>query len=222
MTEPVRLARQSRVADCMDLLEIAPLLVHREDDLLEIVRRSAVQPATRTIGVVDEGGRVIGIIRVLRLTESIVARVAPEAVMAGIRDLAEVGRFGHAVEDRIAGDIMEPPATISPEATISEAFRDMHRHRVTGMYVVDSEGRPTGYVDLLELAIKLVDALEEERAEEEWEAERAEAERADAERAEAERADAERAGTAGAQPQRAEEAEGTPDTAADDATAEGR
>jgi len=167
MTEPVRLARQSRVADCQDLLEIAPLLVHKEDDLLDVVRRSAAQPATRTIGVVDEAGRVIGVIRVLRLTESIVARVAPEAIMAGLKDVAEVGLFGHAVEDRIAGDIMEPPATISPEATISEAFREMHRHRVTGMYVVDSGGRPTGYVDLLELAIRLADALEEERAEEE-------------------------------------------------------
>jgi CBS domain-containing protein len=202
MTEPVRLARQSRVADCQDLLGIGPLLAHREDDLLEVVRRSAAQPATRTIGVVDEDGRIIGIIRVLRLTESIVARVAPEAVMAGIKDAAEVARFGHAVEDRIAGDIMEPPATISPEATVSEAFREMHRHSVTGMYVVDSEGRPTGYVDLLELAIRLVDALEEERA--------------------AERAEEERTQAAGAQPGRAEEAKGTPDAAADDATAEGR
>jgi predicted transcriptional regulator len=147
----------------MDLLAIGPLLVRREDDLLDIVRRSAEQPATRTIGVIGDDGRVVGVIRVLRLTESIVARVAPEALMAGIQDAAAVGRFGHAVEDRIASDIMEPPATISPEATVSEAFREMHRHRVTGMYVVDRDGRPTGYIDLLELAIRLVDALEDER-----------------------------------------------------------
>ena len=193
MTEPVRLARQSRVADCQDLLAIGPLLVHQEDELLDVVRRSSVQPATRTIGVVDEEGRVIGIIRLLRLTESIVARVAPEAIMAGLKDAAEVGMFGHAVEDRFAKDIMEPPATISPDATVSEAFREMHRHRVSGMYVVDSEGRPTGYIDLLELAIRLADALEEDRAE--------------AERAEAERT---------------EDAGGTSGAAADDATAEGR
>jgi CBS domain-containing protein len=175
MTGRVRLARQSRVADCQDLLAIGPLLVHREDDLLDVVRRSAKQPATRTIGVVDEAGRIVGIIRVLHLTEAIVARVAPEALMAGIHDAGDVGRFGHAVEDRVAGDIMEPPATISPEATVSEAFREMHRHRVTGMYVVDGDGRPTGYVDLLELAIRLADALEDEGA-----AERAEVMESDA------------------------------------------
>lgn len=163
MTEPVRLARQTRVADCQDILEIGPLLVHRDDDLLDVVRRSARQPATRTLGVIDDAGRVIGIIRVLRLTESIVARVSPEALMAGIRDAVEVGRFGHAVEDRIAGDIMEPPATISPEATVSEAFREMQKHQVTGLYVVDAAGRPTGYVDLLELAVRLADALADER-----------------------------------------------------------
>jgi CBS-domain-containing membrane protein len=162
MSEPVRHARQTRVADCQDLLAIGPLLVHAKDDLIDIVRRSAQQPATRTIGVIDDLGRIIGVIRVLRLTEAVVARVAPASVMAGIKDAIEVGRFAHAVEDRIASDIMEAPATISPEATVGEAFREMQRHDVTGLYVVDAEGRPTGYVDLLELAIRLVDALSEE------------------------------------------------------------
>jgi len=162
MTQPVRLARETRVASCQDVLAIGPLLVHCDDDLIDIVRRSALQPATRTLGVTDDEGRIIGVIRVQRLTESIVARVAPASVMAGIKDAIEVGRFGHAVEDRIATDIMEDPATIAPEATVGEAFREMQRHNVTGLYVVDAERRPTGYVDLLELAIRLVDAIDEE------------------------------------------------------------
>jgi CBS-domain-containing membrane protein len=164
VTKPVRLARETRVESCQDLLAIGPLLVHRDDDIIDIVRRSALQPATRTLGVIDDEGRIVGVIRVLRLTESVVARVAPASVMAGLKDAIEVGRFGHAVEDRIASDIMEAPATISPEATVGEAFREMQRHDVTGLYVVDAERRPTGYVDLLELAIRLVDALADEGA----------------------------------------------------------
>lgn len=166
MSESGRVARQSRVAECQDLLEIGPLLVQLDDDLLEIVRRSSSQPATRTLGVVDDEGRIVGIIRVLRLTESVVARVAPEAIMAGIQDAEAVGRFARAIEDRVARDIMEPPSTISPDATVSEAFREMHRNQLTGMYVVDPEGRPIGYVDLMELTLCLADALEDESGEE--------------------------------------------------------
>lgn len=158
-----RVARNTPVSACQRILEIGPVTVPPTADLLEVVRISAAHPATRTIGVVDGDGRLIGVLRVLRLSESIVARVAPEALLADIRDAEAVGRFTHAVEDQVAGDIMEPPATITPEATVGEAFRLMHRHRVTGLYVIDPEGRPTGYLDLLELAMLYADAIESER-----------------------------------------------------------
>ncbi len=59
-----------------------------------------------------------------------------------------------------AGDAMIGPAVISPEATIDEAFRVMHARHLSGLYVVDAAGRPTGYLDLLELAMPYVEALE--------------------------------------------------------------
>ena len=47
---------------------------------------------------------------------------------------------------------MRPPATVSPTATLADAFRLMHAPGLSGLYVVDEAGRPTGYVDGLELA----------------------------------------------------------------------
>ncbi len=51
-------------------------------------------------------------------------------------------------------------ASIKADATIDDAFRIMHARHLSGLYVVDAEGRPTGYLDLLELAIRYVEAIE--------------------------------------------------------------
>ncbi len=162
MTERIQLARRTSVAVCQSLLAIEPLIVGVDDDLLATMRRAAAQPATRLIGVVAPDGRLAGVLPILRLAESVVARVVPESLLADISGIADVARFGHAVEARSAGDAMLPPATILGTATVGEAFRLMHQRRLSGLYVVDDDGRPTGYLDLLELAVNYVDALEAE------------------------------------------------------------
>lgn len=160
MTGRLRLARDTTVEACQALLGIEPLLVSRDTDLLDVVRSAGRQPATRVIGVVDHAGRIVGVIPVTRVAESIVARVAPESLLIDVEDEASAVRFSHSVEDRIAADVMLPPATTVPAATIGTAFREMHRRRLGGLYIVDDAGRPTGYLDLLELAIVYVRALE--------------------------------------------------------------
>ena len=163
MTGSARIARRTPVSVCQSRLAIEPLTVGPEDDLLEVLRRSTAQPATRLIGVVDPSGVLIGVVPILRLAEAVVARVVPEALLSGIADIADVAEFGHAVEARLARDVMLAPATIAPEATVADAFREMHHRHLSGLYVVDVAGRPTGYVDLLELALVYVDVLEAER-----------------------------------------------------------
>jgi CBS domain-containing protein len=164
VTDRARLARQTPVSVCQALLEIEPLLADRGEDLLVLLRRSVEQPATRLIGVVDADGRLVGVIPILRLVESVVARVSPESLLADIADIADVARFGHAVEARTAGDAMLGPAAIAGSAPIGEAFKVMHQRHLSALYVVDDDNRPTGYLDLLELAVLYVDALEAQAA----------------------------------------------------------
>jgi CBS domain-containing protein len=164
VTERYRVARHTHVAVAQDLLAIEPLLADVGEDLLVLLRRAIAQPATRLIGVVDAERRLVGVLPILRLIESVVARVSPESLLADIADIADVARFGHAVEARTAGDAMLPPAAIAPEATIGEAFRVMHQRHLSALYVVGPDQRPTGYLDLLELAVLYVDALEQQAA----------------------------------------------------------
>jgi CBS domain-containing protein len=160
LSEKGRLARQTTVEACQASLKIEPLLVGASADAVEVMREASRQPETRLIGVVDDDGRMIGVIPILRLAESLIARVVPEAFLADTADVASVARFTHSIEDRTARDIMIEPAVIGPQATIGDAFRLMHQRRLSGLYVIDPDRRPTGYLDLLELAIRFADALD--------------------------------------------------------------
>jgi CBS domain-containing protein len=154
-----RIARETPVSACVGVLAIEPLLVRPADDLIDVLRRASAQPQTRVIGVVDDAGRLVGVLPILRLAEAVIARVTPAALMVDLDDVEDVARFGHAVGARTAGDAMLPPISTPPTATVGEAFRQMHRRRISGMYVVDDHGRPTGYLDLLELAAIYVEAI---------------------------------------------------------------
>lgn len=160
MSGLTRLARQTPVSEAVALLDIDPLLVHETDDLTSIMRRSAAQPATRLVGVIDAGGRLVGVIPILRLAESVVARVVPEALLTDIAGIADVARFGHAVEARVASEAMIEPASILATATLDEAFRMMHRRHLSGLYVVDDANVTIGYLDLMELALRYAEAIE--------------------------------------------------------------
>lgn len=155
-----RAVRRTPVSDSVARLAIDPLLVHPDDDPLAVVRAAAAHPATRLLGVIDRTGRLIGVVPVARLAEAVIVRTSPETLLADIGDLDDAARFGHAVTARTVADVMLPPDPITPTATIEEAFRRMHVNRWSGLYVVDAAGRPTGYLDLLELTMRYVDALD--------------------------------------------------------------
>ena len=144
----------------MALLRIEPLLVDQDADPISIVRRAGEQPETRLIGVVDAAGVIVGVLPILRLAETVVARVSPETLLAGLADLDEAARFGHEIGARRVADIMLPPATVKPEQTIDDAFTIMHARHLSGLYVIDDAGRSIGYLDLLEVTIRYLEALE--------------------------------------------------------------
>ncbi len=160
MSDATRLARQTLVSECARLLPIQPLLVEQDRDPLSLVRDAAAQPETRLIGVVDASGILVGVLPTLRLAETVVARVSPETLLAGAADLEEAARFGHEVGARRVSDVMLPPASIKGTATVDDAFRLMHARHLSGLYVVDDAGRPTDYLDLLEVTIRYLEALE--------------------------------------------------------------
>lgn len=162
MSDRARAARRQPVSSCVSLLGIEPLLVRPGDDPLSVMRRAAEHPETRVLGVVDDARVLVGVLSIVRLAEAVVVRVAPETLLADIDDADAAARFGTAVGARTVADVMLPPAVVRATDTVDEAFRRMHARHLSGLYVVDELGRPTGYLDLMELTMAFVEALESE------------------------------------------------------------
>lgn len=141
-----------------DLLAIEPVLVAADDHLDAVIRRAGSAPATRVLGVVDASGVLIGVVTSHDLVAAVVGRLAPGALLARIHDVDGMGEYGRYVEATVAGDLMRPPAALPQSATLAEAFRLMHLRDLSGVYVVDEEGRPTAYLDGLELAAAVATA----------------------------------------------------------------
>jgi CBS domain-containing protein len=137
-------------------LAIEPVLVGAHDHLDAVIRRAGVSPSTRVLGVVDPAGVLIGIVTSHDLVAAVVGRLAPGALLAQIHDADGVGEYARYVEATVAGDLMGPPAAVPETATLAEAFHLMYVRDLSGVYVVDAAGRPTGYLDGLELAAVVV------------------------------------------------------------------
>jgi len=141
-----------------DLLAIAPVLVAADDDLDTVIRRAAASPSTRVLGVVDPAGVLVGVVTPHDLVAAVVGRLAPGTLLTQIHDVDGVGEYGRYVEARVAGDLMRPPAALPESATLGEAFDLMYLRDLSGAYVIDAAGRPTAYIDGLELAAAITAA----------------------------------------------------------------
>lgn len=156
---PERIAKRASIAEVDLRLDIGANIVHVDDDLLEVARRAIAQPETRLLAVVDADERLVGVLPVLRVVEEVVARVAPEQLMAEVTDFESAARFGREIGARICRDLMSPPVFLTPTSTVADAFRAMHDHRYSGLPVVDDGMRVIGYIDLLELALRYLEEM---------------------------------------------------------------
>lgn len=150
------LSARTSITAAERLLAIEPVLIRADDHLDAVIRRAGASPATRVLGVVDSSGVLIGIVTSHDLVAAVVGRLAPGALLTEIRDVDGVDAYARFVEATVAGDLMQPPAALPELATMAEAFHLMHQRHVSGVYVVDAAGRPTGYIDGLELAAAIV------------------------------------------------------------------
>jgi CBS domain-containing protein len=150
--EGAPLGPHSPVSAAVGLLAIEPVLVAQDDSLGSVIRRAGASPSTRVLGVVDATRVLIGVVTSHDLVAAVAGRLAPGALLTRIHDADGMGEYARYVEASVAGDLMQPPAALPQTATLADAFHLMHRRRLSGVYVVDDAGRPTGYLDGLELA----------------------------------------------------------------------
>lgn len=125
MTGPARVTRSTPESACEWLLAFEHPSVLRNADLVDVLQMATRRATMRLIGVVDDDGRLVGVIPIRDLVEAVVARTIPEALMTEAVDIDSVAQFGHVDGSRTAADVMLIPAAVTADATIARGFPEL-------------------------------------------------------------------------------------------------
>jgi CBS domain-containing protein len=129
----------------------APCIVFESDPLPMVADAISRQRGVHTAAVVDQSGKLVGILPLRLLVDELFFQVAPEEFLREIMDLDRIEQFGRVAHARTAGDLMEAPVYVTVEDSFGDAFACMHEHNLDGLPVVDGDERPIGYLDRFEL-----------------------------------------------------------------------
>ncbi len=155
---PEQVTQGTPIREADALLTVEPIVVRAEDDLQHVAEAAASHPGARIISVVDAGGRLVGIIPVRVLVNSIFLKIVPEEFLGEITDYEQTLRYARHMGARTARDIMIEPVSVHMDDTCRDAFERMHRSKLNGLPITDDESKVVGYVDQLELLLVWVRA----------------------------------------------------------------
>ncbi|MGV9778991.1 CBS domain-containing protein [Streptosporangium sp. NPDC003464] len=149
-----------KVVDVMGVRAVAVRPEASFSEIVDAMRRFKIGAVT----VIDAGGRPVGVVSE---DDLLLKEIDPDRHAGGV-----FGGRGRREERRkaaggTAGEIMSTPAiTVTPETSVREAARLMHRHRIKQLPVVDTAtGRVTGIVhqsDLLKVFTRPADEIDRE------------------------------------------------------------
>jgi CBS-domain-containing membrane protein len=135
-----------------------PILVQAGDSLHRLAELAVQNPACRTLCVIDDDERLIGLISVTELLNDIFLKVVPEEFLGEIQDVPGALRYAEQIGARTAGDIMRPSLSVAADDTIRQVFRHLHQSALDGLPVTDADGRVIAYLDQLELLMAWIAA----------------------------------------------------------------
>jgi CBS domain-containing protein len=153
MTSRETITSQTLVSEADQMLTSEAVIV-QEGDSLDVLARQAVEnPQCRVLSVVDEGGRLVGLVPVRLLANDIFLKIVPEEFLGEIVDLDAALEYAQHIAARTAADIKIAPVSVRATETVRTAFERMHHGHLNGLPIVDDQDRVIGYLDMLELLL---------------------------------------------------------------------
>jgi CBS domain-containing protein len=149
--EAATITRETSVGEAMGLVGISACIVREDDDLLQVTESMAANLGTHTAAVVDEQGRLVGVIPIHLLLAELYLHVAPEEFLVSMRAFANIEEFGKISRAQTAGELMQPPVYLTTEDSARDAFVRMHENKLDSLPVVDEEMRVVACLSRLQL-----------------------------------------------------------------------
>ena len=153
--------RNTKVSEVLDCLTLEPTVVSPDTTLQDVAKEMFSHPSTHVACVVDNNGRLLGLIDLNQLANDVFFHIDPEEFLSEITSLNDVMHYADESRKRTAGDSMQKPVWVKMDDRIKDAFERMHENHVPGLPVVDDQYHIVGYVNLLELMAVCLDVVEE-------------------------------------------------------------
>jgi CBS domain-containing protein len=151
--DPAALDGTTRVAEVVDILRLDTAVVPVHASLPEVVEALLANPNVQVACVVNDEQHLVGLIDTVTLSNALFLEIFPEEFMGDLKDLEQVLSLADRRKMRRAADIMQEPAFLRLEDSLREAFRLIHKRKLTGLPVIDHHYHITGYINLLELMV---------------------------------------------------------------------
>jgi len=145
------IAQHTSVRDVLEMAAIGPCVVEEDAGLLHICEQLGEAPGVHTVAVVDNSGRLTGIVPIGLMLDALFLHVAPEEFLADLRLMEGIEEFGKLSRARSARDLMQPAVYVTMDDSVREAFSRMHERRLDGLPIVDEDMHVVGYLDRLQL-----------------------------------------------------------------------
>jgi CBS domain-containing protein len=155
---PESITLHTTIAETDRLLRMEAVIVRARAGLRETAELAVQNTGCRVLAVVNDDGRLVGVLPVRTLVNDVFLKLVPEEFLGEITDLEAVHKYAEHVGARAAGDVMLAPVSVHPEDTVRTAFERMHESKLNGIPIADPEGAVIGYVDQLELLLVWVRA----------------------------------------------------------------
>ncbi len=146
-----RITRETSVRDACGLVADEPVVAPQGTELRDVAELLAERRGVHTVAVVDDEGRLAGVLPMRLLLDEMFLHVAPEGFLARIFSEETMKEFGKISRSQTAGELMQEPAYVTMDDTVGDVYACMHENRLQGVPIVDEDMRPIGYIDRFQL-----------------------------------------------------------------------
>lgn len=162
-----RITAETTLKEADEIARVEASVVTLNATLPEMVQKVIENPRIRTLCVVDQEQKLVGIIPSRTLDDDVFRRIVPEKFIQ--RHYGAKKLLKHiAGPELTAESIMNRPQFVKQNSTLAETLRIMYENDLEGIPIVDEELQVVGYVDMHEiLAVWLEASKKTEPAEKE-------------------------------------------------------
>ncbi len=145
------LDRHTSIAQIVNIMDLNPIRVQADASLSEIVKEAIAKPRVQVICVVNREDRLIGLIDIVTLSDSLFFTIFPEEYFSDIKDINQVMDYAKRTSVHQAEDLMRAPISIKMDDNLEKAFHLMHENKLQGLPVIDDHYHVIGYINMIEL-----------------------------------------------------------------------